>query len=786
MNPLSPLTYYLRHKKNALVQIALISLATVGLFILVAVLDVMPERGQVSYLTMMSRVIPTGSALDPIVAVQLQTHSDIARVIPDNGLPFSAPTLIGQDGLRLLGVSPEDAQVLMEHCGLRLKEGRMFEPRSNEFVLSEETARALHLKLGDKISRAVDKTYYGAVSSPLVLVGILGSASQEPGVRLGFVSFDYLSGHEAFAPRPASMIVIAKPDRKEAVEAFLETEIATQSTHVETFSEIARFVKLGHTMLYVIFGIVNSVVAAVVAFVVGVINQIALSSRLDELGLLHALGLQKRRLTRRMTAETAVVAGIGTLAGLGFALLAMSMLKHTLFYNLGMELNLFNPAPFCFVLPIPIIVVALAFRSVRRTFARLDAVAIVERGQLSTEELTSQRRTFRSQGTKRSSNKPLSSLTFYLRHRQRSVVMVFSIALTVLGIALPVFLFSAMSGALKPSLTYLEHVSEVSAPANDELDPGVVAQIRSHSAVRQVIPNIQLGIQMVVPPGAETRLGIFGVSETDMTLLVETFGIHVQEGRLPRPRSNEIALSASIAANRGLHVGDALGRDDTNNDNLISDDIPVEMTVVGLLAPDQPWIGLASLEYLESHEFVTARNPRLLLIPQEGRKAELDRWLEERIASENVNVTTYATAYHNFKTFTNSMALTFVLLECMIAAIAVVAMATLNTIFFNQRKDEFGVLNAIGRSRRWLVGRTLKETGSVTALAWFIGAGLCGLGLLGMQTLLYTPRGLILDFSDLTPWLFTTPLPISIVLASAMTISRMLRKLDPVAVIEGR
>ncbi|MFN2286495.1 MAG: FtsX-like permease family protein, partial [Anaerolineae bacterium] len=165
---------------------------------------------------------------------------------------------------------------------------------------------------------------------------------------------------------------------------------------------------------------------------------------------------------------------------------------------------------------------------------------------------------------------------------------------------------------------------------------------------------------------------------------------------------------------------------------------------------------------------------------------ELDRWLEETIASENVNVTTYATAYRNFRTFTNSMAVTFVLLEFMIAAIAVVAMVTLNTIFFNQRKDEFGVLNAIGRSRQWLVGRTLKETSSVTALAWLIGAGLCGLGLLGMQALLYAPRGLTLDFFNMTPWLFTTPLPVSIILASAVTIAQMLRKLDPVTVIERR
>ena len=46
MNPLSPFTYYRRHKRNALLQIALISLATVGLYLLVAVLDTIPMPRQ--------------------------------------------------------------------------------------------------------------------------------------------------------------------------------------------------------------------------------------------------------------------------------------------------------------------------------------------------------------------------------------------------------------------------------------------------------------------------------------------------------------------------------------------------------------------------------------------------------------------------------------------------------------------------------------------------------------------------------------------------------------------
>lgn len=780
MNPLSSCTYYLRHKKNALVQILLIGLATVGLFVLVGVLESVPVRANVIYVTRLSRVFPVGGVLDPGVIAQVQTYPGVQRLIRDNGLPITYPTLIGQDELRLLGLTPDDARYVMDYCDARLKEGRMFEPRSNEIVLSEEVARALHLRIGDEIARTVDKRYYGAVAAPLTLVGILEGADEGPAIRLGFVSGEYLDSHERYAPRRTGLLVAAEPGHKAGVDTFLETTIKTSSTSVETFAEIARFVAMARAGLRLIFGVVNTVVAVVVAVVVGVINQIALSSRLEELGLMHALGLQKRHLVRRMTAETAVVAGIGMLVGLGLALLALSFIKYRLFYNLGMELDLFNPAPLFFVLPVPVVVVALTFWNVRRILARLDAVAIVERGHLGEEPQ-------HHPVVKRSAAQPLASHTFYLRHRRRSLLLVGSIALVVLGIALPVFLLTSSVSAMQPANAYLRAVSEVYPVRNNALDPGTVAQIQRHPAVQRVIPAIQLGIQMQVPPGGEVGVGLYGVPEADQPILLQTFGAQVQEGRLPRPRSNEIALSVTVAVNRGLRVGDRVGGAQSQTGvSLVHDDLPVEMVVVGILSPERPWFGLASLEYLQSHELVSIRPLRLLVVPHAGRQAELARWLEDSIASNETGVITSATAARDYRELMASLTLAFALLEGMIAVVAAGAMVTLNTIFFNQRKEEFGVLNAIGRSRRWLVGRTVKETGSLTALAWLIGAALCGTGLLGMQALLYAPRGLSLDFANWAPWLFTVPLPLSIVLASAVTIARMLRKLDPVAIIERR
>ena len=789
MNPLSPFTYYRRHKRSALLQVALISLATIGLFILVGVLDAIPLRANVSYLTKFSRMIPTGDALDPAVVSQIQTHPDVARTIPDNGLEISLPSLLGTDSQRLLGISPEDAQYLMQHSGVRLKEGRIFEPHSNEIVLSEEVARALNLELGSKIGRTIDQDYYWTISAPLVLVGILEgdpsaalrtgpAVNPGPSVRLGLVSADYLNNHELYAPRTSSLLVVAKDGRKATVDDFLEKTISSKYTEVETFALLASFIKMARVGIYLIFGVVNSLVAVAVAFVIGIINQLAITKRLSEFGLLHALGRPKKQLIRRLTLETATVAGIGCLVGLGLALLVMSWLKNSLFYNLGMELNLFNLAPFCFVLPIPLIVVALTYLSVQRIFARLDAVAIVEQGKLS-EEPKGRR------SAKRSSDRPLSPITFYLRHRRRGMMMIISTTLMVLVIAFPVFLLSSTMNAIMPSKEYLQHTSRIS-PIHSELDAGVVGQIKSHPAVAYTIPAIRLGMWMVVPPGGGTDINIYGVSEADLDILLESFGMHLQEGRLPRPRSNEIVLSSAIATNRDLHVGDVIGGETDNGDTLIEDNIPTEMVITGILSPDRPWIGFASYEYLRSHELTSSRGSHLLIVPHEGQKQALDSWLEESVDSTQTGVITHDNEEREYREMTTSIVMTFAALEYMIAAVAAIALAMLNHIFFTQRREEFGILNATGRDRRWLMWRTTKETGSVVGIAWVVGAMLCGIGLLVIQNLVYAPRGLTLDFFSPTPWLLTMTLPITVVLINAGTIAWVLSKLDPVSIIERR
>jgi predicted lysophospholipase L1 biosynthesis ABC-type transport system permease subunit len=197
-------------------------------------------------------------------------------------------------------------------------------------------------------------------------------------------------------------------------------------------------------------------------------------------------------------------------------------------------------------------------------------------------------------------------------------------------------------------------------------------------------------------------------------------------------------------------------------------------------------VGFASLEYLQSHELTANRQTRLLVIPHPGSKAELDSWLENSIASTQTNVYTYNTRHQDYLEAIQGMLTLVAGVEFLIAIVAAVALAVLNYIFFAQRRDEFGILHALGRSHPWLVLRTVKETGSAVGFAWLIGVAICILGLVSAQNAIYAPIGLKLDFSNLTPWLFTLPIPLAVVIAGAGTIALTLSRLDPVSIIERR
>ncbi len=799
MNPLSPFTYYRRHLKSTLLLLTLIALITFGVCVMVRLLDSIPENWYNAglYLTRVSLVSATRPSLDPGVVAQIRTHPNVTQVIQEKGLLMELPALGGE--YHLFGLTEADMQVLMDTYDLHLKEGRLPRPRTNEMLLSEEVANAMGIGIGDQVDRSLGEdwggdNYYQAIPVPLKLVGILESdpsatdvpSASGPSIRLGFVSYEYVNNHELFdAPWTHGLVVIAREGRKTEVDDFLETEIASVHTQVTTHRQLAeRSERLSQTF-HLILGVTDFLVAVVMALVVGMIHQIARTKRLAEFGVLHAVGHSRQRLMRRLTLETTGVAILGWIVGLMLAWLLFALLKRYFYAPRGMDLSLANLTPIWFALPIPLAAIAFVSLSSMRTFARLDPVAIVERDKLSLEA-SDHRPT-----AQRSSASPLSAWTFYLRHRRRGLALVVTMGLMILGVSFPAFLFAPMVDAMTPFAEPLRQVGIVVPRMGAAVDAGPTAQIRAHPDVAQVIPAVELSLRAEVPPRFGWPISIFGVSEDDMQTLIDLYGIQVKEGRLPRPRTNEIAISEGMALNRGLHVGDKIGHPVDERDH----QIPTEMVIVGILEGGSPsqadqendlWLGLASYEYISSHELYAAWPVSLLVVPAEGRKAELDTWLQENMDTDLTEVYTFEWMQNNYRLMTLILLALFGAVESVVAVVAAIALAGLSYTFFAQRREEFGILHAMGWGRWWLALRTAKETVSVVGVAWLLSAVTCAIGLVIIQTRLYAPKGLSLDFFNPAPWLFTLPIPLAVVAASMGMIARMLTRLDSVSIIERR
>jgi predicted lysophospholipase L1 biosynthesis ABC-type transport system permease subunit len=229
------------------------------------------------------------------------------------------------------------------------------------------------------------------------------------------------------------------------------------------------------------------------------------------------------------------------------------------------------------------------------------------------------------------------------------------------------------------------------------------------------------------------------------------------------------------------------------------DGMPTELTVVGLLespgpalvgragydVPPMPrWAGFASYEYVDGHERYTGTPTHLLVVPVKGRESEMEVWLEETVASPRVNIETLGTSYHLWQMNTQTAQDVVVISLTILAAVAGLGLAILNAISFARRRDEFGILYATGHNRAELIIRALREIVSIMSVAWLIGDAICIVALFLAQTTLYTPLGTSVDLTNPTPWLFTLPIPIVVVAASAGTITWALSRLDPVAVID--
>lgn len=376
--------------------------------------------------------------------------------------------------------------------------------------------------------------------------------------------------------------------------------------------------------------------------------------------------------------------------------------------------------------------------------------------------------------------KPLAPRTYLVRNAGKTLPLIAVILLAVMLIMGIVSMINSIPYSIKTIYSYSQYSLGISPRGDPSMTPKIVEEFTKRC------PEPIERLMLARASGAQVRsivgkwpFVVLGVTRNDMEYFLQKLKSTGVEGRLPERGKPEVIVSRPVARNLNLKIGSVLLSPETQEAYS-----PMPVKVVGIAQTDE-WLMLNDFEYQEKNHFPPLDNV-LVFAKDLETQGRIDRWAIQEFKGERAQVF----AYHVLEKQTNEMfAILYRILDVVIGTLVLVItfmMGMLMNIYQSQRLVEFGLLQAIGYTKRQLLGRVLAETAWVLALGWALGVG-TSLALLSLvKRTLMDPHAFALATWDPIAFRYTIPVPIAIALIGWFTVWSRFRNFDPVGVVERR
>lgn len=373
---------------------------------------------------------------------------------------------------------------------------------------------------------------------------------------------------------------------------------------------------------------------------------------------------------------------------------------------------------------------------------------------------------------------PLSSILYFRRNPGRTLPVAFVIVVAVALVASVVTVVNSIDLTVLTMYGYQRHFTVVTPRNAFTVNDNIAGTIRSQPLVRKTF-TARPALTVVKTIFGKMPFVVFGMSKQGRETVLQQCGLRLATGRMPAEGAPEVALHADIARNRKLKLGDVVLKPDSEDSYSL-----IPMRLVGTFE-GPVWLALSSESFIQAN-FPLSTQGIVILAENERDQRVLDAQLDKRLDKSHSRLWTYASLVRETQDALSSLYLIMnVVITIIIFAIAFLT-GMLANIYFMQRIPEFATLAAIGYQRRGLLTRILAETALLCAIGWFVGSLLNIALLLGIKAWIMTPRGLLVNPFDLSAYRYTIPLPLTIGMFAILPISRRLRRLDPVSIIEKR
>lgn len=377
--------------------------------------------------------------------------------------------------------------------------------------------------------------------------------------------------------------------------------------------------------------------------------------------------------------------------------------------------------------------------------------------------------------------KPLCPFNYNRNNKMKFLSSIVSVAVAVGFLYMVItFVKSTSNSVYRAVLNFKDYSICLPYSKPKGIPKNILDEIQNNKNVDRIIPMQKYDIRYVIPyEDASTKL--LAMRNSDMNYFIVKVQDNIISGRLPKDGKNEIAIHYDEAKNQKIKVGDIIGKKTKSLDGIDTDG---DYKVVGIIG-GKNLISLMSAneDSMPNYENTERSNTNgLILVPKSGHINEMNKFIE-KISGKQVDVYTLNNLNDQFNKAEKNFGMFNIFIISSIF-LMVVTVGSSQCIQFLNRKEELGILNAIGYSKREILKRSLIEVLEINGLSYILGL-IFGIGISFIfKKYIFEASGAVGVVFNLEAFIIALYIPLFTALFTIVPINVMISRLDPINMIE--
>ncbi len=381
MKPLSAFKFFVENKKRAIIFLIVLTLSVAVVAFITSLSDsIILDALDANLKPFTQSSIVTRSSDEMFLKDEIVTRinsfeetQEAINVIMQN---TSYSSLIGNTSSPIYFLEThEDISNLISLNNLRLKDGRLPELDDYELVLNKKILKNKGLGIGDYIGDDVQPEEW--LTGKYKVVGVL-----EGEALIGFGTKCYYKQAYQEAgltmDKPLGLVIIPKAGQLNNLNKKLDN-IDRKDASTYTYSSLKVVIDDEIKSMNMLVRIIVIAVVMILSISVGALVYIIYMNRVEEFGILYAMGYSKGFINKLILKELAGLTALCWVFGYILSMLMVYGINYIILYPIGQTLYFFTVQIFINTLFIPVMVLACAAYPILHKLKKWDPIAIIER-----------------------------------------------------------------------------------------------------------------------------------------------------------------------------------------------------------------------------------------------------------------------------------------------------------------------------------------------------------------------------------------------------------------------